>query len=381
MPPPRLLLVGCGHSHLFVLEALARGNFPDVAATLVSPDPEYFYSGMIPGVVAGCYRLEEARFRPPLLARAAGARWVEGRVERIDADGRRVVLADGTELGYDVLSLDIGAGVAGDDVPGVREHAVAVKPMRQALGILARAEAAAAAADPGRPARIVVVGGGAAGVEMGICLDAWLTARHRERRHRTDILEAGGRILTEHPTAFRTHAVELLGERSIVVHTRVRVEAVEEVGVRTEQGDIFPHDALLWATGPRAHELFRASGLATDERGYLLVRPALQSTEHPDIFGAGDCVTMREHPWVPRSGVYAVREGPVLAANLQRHLRGRPLRRYEPQRHWLSLMNTGDQRAVVHYRGHVGRGRSAGWLKDWIDRRFMRRFQRLEGVG
>jgi pyridine nucleotide-disulfide oxidoreductase family protein len=381
MPRSRLLLAGCGHAHLFVLEALARGRLADVDATLVSPDPEYFYSGMIPGVVANCYRPEEARFRPPILARTAGARWVEGHVERIDADRRRVVLADGAELGYDVLSLDIGAGMAGDDVPGVREHAVPVKPMRQALGIVSRTEAAVGAATPTDPAQIVVVGGGAAGVEMSICLDARLTARFPERRHRITVLEAGDRILTEHPTAFRTRAVELLGARGIVVHTGVRVQETGRDAVLTGGTGSFPHHAVLWATGPRAPHLFRTSGMATGKRGYLLVHSTLQSTEHPNIFGAGDCVTFDEHPWVPRAGVYAVRDGPVLAANLERHLQGRPLERYEPQRHWLSLMNTGDRRAFVHYRGYAGRARSVWWLKDWIDRRFMRRFQRLERGG
>jgi pyridine nucleotide-disulfide oxidoreductase family protein len=381
MPRPRLLLVGCGHAHLFVLEALARGGFPDVEATLVSPDPEYFYSGMIPGVVAGCYRPGEARFRPPLLARAAGARWIEGRAERIDVAGRRVVFADGADMGYDLLSLDIGAGVAGDDVPGVQAHAVPVKPMRRALQILPRAEAAADAASADRPARVVAVGGGAAGVEMSICLDARLTARHPERRHRITILEAGGRILAEHSTRLRTRAADLLGARGIVVRTGVRVEEVHADAVHAGRDGAFAHEALLWATGPRAPALFRESGLSTDKRGYLRVGATLESVDHPDVFGGGDCVMLEGEPWVPRAGVYAVREGPVLAANLARRLRGRPLELYRPQRDWLSLMNTGDGRAFAHYRKRVGHGRAVWWLKDWIDRRFMCRFQRRESEG
>jgi len=374
----RLLLAGCGHTHLFVLEALARGALRDAEVTLVSPGDEYFYSGMIPGVVAGCYEAADARFRPPWLARAAGARWVRGRVHRVDPQRRRVLLDDGEMLDYDVLSLDIGAAVAGDDLPGVREHAVPVKPMSSALGIITRAEAAAERAAPGRPARVVVVGGGTAGVEMAICLDARLAQRFGRERHSVTILESSPGILAEHSPDLRGRVAALLGRRGIRVETGVVVEAVEEGAVVVEGGSLFPADAVLWAAGPRPHELIHESGFRTDDRGYLRVRPTLESVAFPDVFGAGDCVALESDPWVPRAGVYAVRAGPVLAANLRRFGRGEPLREFQPQRNWLSLMNTGDGRAFAHYRKRVTRGRAAWWLKDWIDRRFMRRFQRLE---
>jgi pyridine nucleotide-disulfide oxidoreductase family protein len=375
----RLLLVGCGHAHLFVLEALARGRLAGVSATLVSPSDEYYYSGMIPGVVAGCYPPGTARFRPPHLARAAGAEWSRDRVTRIDPARQRVRLGSGAELAYDVLSLDIGSRMVGDDVPGVAQHAIPTKPMRQALELVPRAEARVARADSRRPARILVVGGGAAGIEMSLCLNARLTARFGRDCHRITILEAGDRILTEHAPTFRTRAAALLGERGIVVRSGTRVEMAAANQVTTAEGEALACDLLLWATGPRAPALPRDSGLPTDDRGYLLVESTLRAADHPDIFGAGDCITLASDRWVPKAGVYAVREGPVLAANLERLLDGKPLQEYRPQRDWLSLMNTGDGRALLHYRQRSLRGRAAWWLKDRIDRRFMRRFQRLEG--
>lgn len=372
-----LLLVGCGHAHLFVLEALAAGRLAGYRVTLVSPDDEYYYSGMIPGVLAGMYRPEQARFRPPLLARAAGARWVVGRVERIDAGHRRVHLADGTVLGYDVLSLDVGSRLAGDDLPGVREHAIPVKPMRRALAVVERIETAAARSTPGRPPRVVVVGGGAAGVEIGLCLDARLSRSPAGSRPRIAIVEGGDEILPEHPPSSRRRLQRLLAQRQVEVRTGVRVEAVRPGALRAG-GAEHAFEVLVWATGPRAPALFRRSGLPTDERGYLLVDATLRSVARPEVFGVGDCSVLEGHPRVPRAGVYAVRQGSVLVRSLDRIARGEPAEPYRPQRAWLSLLNTGDGRAVVVYRGRSTRGRAGWWLKDRIDRRFMERFQSLE---
>jgi NADH dehydrogenase FAD-containing subunit len=105
-----------------VLEALARGEFPPTRVTLISPAEEYFYSGMKFGITGGQYEPEQARFRPPLLARAAGAEWVCAAVVRVDAVENRVALSNGTEIAYHLLSLNVGARLQGDDLPGVSTY-------------------------------------------------------------------------------------------------------------------------------------------------------------------------------------------------------------------------------------------------------------------
>ena len=370
-----LVLAGLGHAHLFVLESLARGGWPEVPVRLITP-PEYDYSGMISGIVAEQYPLDRARFRPERLAAAAGAEWIPGKVRRVDAAARRLETDDGAVLEYRLLSLDVGSRPAGLGRPGAREHSIPVKPVRHALRFRSAAARAVGDARPGEPARLAVVGGGAAGVEISLCLLASLARRWPRDRFRLDLVERGPRVLEEYPDSLRERIVALLRERGATVRTGTEVEAVEEGRLRLRGGTL-PFDALLWATGPAAPALPRRSGLATDERGYLRVRPDLRSPEHPEIFAAGDCAAIEGFPWVAKAGVYAVREGPVLAENLRRALRGEPLRGYTPQRHWLSLMNAGDGRAFASWRGLGWHGRSAWWLKDLIDRRFVDRFRRL----
>lgn len=377
-PAPHLLLAGCGHTHLHVLEALARGRLRGVRATLVSATEEYFYSGMIPGVLAGLYAPEAARFLPPRLARGAGAEWVHGTVARVDAAARRVELDDGRTLPYDHLSLNLGSGLAADHLPGVAEHALPVKPMREALRIRTAAAEAVARGTPRRPARIAVVGGGSAGVEVALCVDAWLARRHGRERHRVTVLERGGEVLAGYPAGFRRRARSLLRERGIEVRTGAAVEAVGESEVGLEGGETAPCDLTVWATGPRAPDLLRESGLPVDGRGYLRVLPTLEVPGLGSVSGGGDCVSVEGYPWMDRAGVYAVREGEALARNLALCFEGRERVPYEPQRGWLSLMNTGSGGALLSYRGLSAHGAAAWRLKDWIDRRFMRRFRALE---
>jgi selenide,water dikinase len=130
---------------------------------------------------------------------------------------------------------------------------------------------------------------------------------------------------------------------------------------------------LLWVTGVRAPAWPRASGLAVDEHGFVRVDRQLRSVSHPAVFAAGDLahLTGQERP---KSGVYAVRAGPVLAANLRRAIRGQALRPFRAQRQALALIGTGDRRAIASRGWFCAEGRWVWWWKDWIDRRFMARF-------
>jgi NADH dehydrogenase FAD-containing subunit len=147
-----------------------------------------------------------------------------------------------------------------------------------------------------------------------------------------------------------------------------------------ESGESVPFTTCVWATGARAHELFATSGAAVDAQGYLAVEDTLRSPSHPELFAAGDCAGFTSGQHVPKAGVYAVRQGPVLSANLRAALTGKgPLRPYVAQSGFLSLLNAGDGTAVAAWKGLALHGRAMWRLKDAIDRRFMARFQRLAG--
>ena len=125
----RLVLVGGGHAHLHVLADLAGRRLPGAEVALVSPSAWHHYSGMVPGFLQGRYAEADLTIDLASLAARAGVRLLEAMAERVDVGGRTVDVG-GARLPFDILSLDVGATPAGLDVPGVRGHAVTVRPMR-----------------------------------------------------------------------------------------------------------------------------------------------------------------------------------------------------------------------------------------------------------
>ena len=91
----RLVLVGAGHPHLFVLERLAEGRFPPADVILLSPYRHHLYSGMLAGLVSGTYRRDESHLDLALLANKAGARFVLGSAVQVDPVKRQI--SGGTE--------------------------------------------------------------------------------------------------------------------------------------------------------------------------------------------------------------------------------------------------------------------------------------------
>ncbi|MEA2599521.1 MAG: selenide, water dikinase [Acidobacteriota bacterium] len=381
-PPTRLLLVGAGHSHLEILRRLVVEPLPDIELTVVSVGPLHHYSGMVPGYLQGTYREEEIAVRVPDLVAQAGGRFLAGCAVGLRPDRRsggvvRVQTGSGgdgqiEELPYDLVSFAVGSNTAGVDAPEVAGGAQRIKPLERVAALQARLRELAAG---GRTVAAVVVGGGAAGVEVALAMAAVL--EQAGTPHRITIAEAGEDILSGYSHRFRRRARGILHQRGIVARSRLRVTAVHPDAVETHDGTWIPSQLTVWLTGAVAWPLFQKSGLPLDDRGFLLIDDALHSVDDPKVFAAGDCGTLASHPDTPKAGVYAVREGPILWQSLKAALHGGEPPRYVPQSGFLSILNTGDGRALLHYKGIVSHSRQAWRLKDWIDHRFMRRYQDL----
>ncbi|MGH7631822.1 MAG: FAD-dependent oxidoreductase, partial [Gemmatimonadales bacterium] len=287
---------------------------------------------------------------------------------------RGVVLEDGGSLGYDLLSIATGASAEGADLPGVAEHALRVKPISQAVEIVRALERAARASGPA----VVVVGGGAAGIELALAARARLRQLDRPAAGVT-VIESGPRLLGGRMAVAERAVARALAANRVAVRLGSKVAAVAADALHLDTGAALPADLVIWATGAAPPPLLRKSGLRVDARGFLLVDDRLRSVSDPAVFATGDAATLEDYPDTPKAGVYAVREGPVLWRNLAAAARGVALvTRYRPQPRFLALLNTGDGRAVVSYAAAATWSTWGMQLKDWIDRRFVRRFQALE---
>jgi selenide,water dikinase len=373
-----IVLVGGGHAHVSVLRMFGMKPMPGVRLTLVTRDIHTPYSGMLPGYVAGHYDYDDVHIDLGPLARFAGARLYHGEVDGIDPDERTVLVPGRPPVHYDLLSINTGSRPRTIDVPGALEHALPVKPIDRWLQDWQALQQRVLNSQG--DFRLLVVGGGAGGVELALSTQHRLQGLLREQgddvaRLHYALLTDGPEILPTHNAGVRRRFSRVLAERGIVVQLDSRVVAVEPDGVRVASAGFRPADAVLWVTYAAAPEWPRKSGLGVDDEGFIVVDRELRSVSHPDIFVAGDVAAMPDPR--PKSGVFAVRQGPILTANLRRAAAGRPLRPYRPQKHFLGLISTGDTYAVASRGNWSWEGRLLWTWKDWIDRRFMRRFNAL----
>ncbi len=365
----RLLLIGGGHTHVEVIRRWGLSPEPGVTMTLVSPDRHTPYSGMLPGFIAGHYRFEDCHIDLEVLCRHAGVAHQEGAVESIDITHRRVRCTNGTEQYFDIVSIDTGSTPVTANIPGADRYGTPVKPVAPFLD--AWREMQKAAQQAAGTLEFAIVGAGAGGIELALAMEHRLRADGG--RARISIIGDGPAILPSHPEGVRRRLARILRQRNIVVRLNSPVQEARADRLLLRDGTEVPTDHVLWVTGAAAPEWPRTSGLATDAAGFIAVNEYLQSISHGDVFAAGDVAAMVATPR-PKSGVYAVRQGPPLSANLRHALRDEPLVAYRPQNTTLALISTGNRYAIASY-GPIAFGGAWVWRwKNRIDTAFMRRY-------
>ncbi|MCU0615476.1 MAG: FAD-dependent oxidoreductase [Gemmatimonadaceae bacterium] len=370
----RLVLVGLGHAHLFVLEAAARGRLNGVDLTVVTGDAAHVYSGMVPGWIRDRYTRNDLSLDVPALCAWAGARHVAQHAVGLDEAARQVRLANGESCAFEWCSVAVGSRPAGlQQVPGAAQHALPLKPLANVAQLRDRLDALAARGS----GSVTVVGGGLAGLEVAFAMRTRLDARLGSARSRdvsVAILTRDTTLLPDRP-ALAARVQRALVRRGITCRVDVMIDAVHADHLQLGRAADVSSDLTVWATGAEPPAWLRESGLPTDARGFLLVDEHLR-TGATHVFAAGDCATPRVRPDTAKAGVYAVRMGPVLARTLAATVAGRRLPApYTPQRHFLTLIDTGDGRAIAHRAGWTAEGRWVMTWKDHLDRRFVRRFQ------
>ena len=375
-----IVLIGGGHAHVAVLRRFGMAPINGARITLISPEADTPYSGMLPGLIAGHYAFDDAHIDLGPLAQFAGARFFETAVERIDPAARLVYCKDGRPpVAYDILSINTGSTpVVSDDLNCARDI-IPVKPVSQFLakwrGLKERV-----LREPER--QVGIVGAGAGGIElllsMQYALEVEAGAATGQGPGRFHAFTRDHEILKTHGARVRDALGQALVQRGVTVHTNFDVTAVDADGVGDGERRV-ALDEVVWVTGAQPPAWFANSGLDVDDRGFMAVDKFLRSTSHAEIFGGGDAVSMVRDAR-PKSGVFAVRQGPVLAHNVRASVLGRRLRQYAAQRAFLSLISSGDKYAIASYAGWSVAGAWVWRWKDRIDRSFMRKFNELANM-
>ena len=362
-----LVIVGGGHAHMTALLRLGDFTGRGHRVTVISPSPYHYYSGMGPGMLSGIYEPRQIRFHIGKMAEDRGASFMDDEAVCIDPGKRSIRLVSGRDVIYDVASFNTGSGIPLEPLAAPSGRIVPVKPIIN----LYRARREILREIEDRDLKISVVGGGPAGVE--IASNLWRLVRNKP--HAADITLVGGdRILGKVPERVREFALRSMERRKIRLLEPARARAVDDGSIELSDGNTLRHDFAFIAVGVKPSSIFADSWLPTGKDRGLLVDSFLRSPAHPEIFGGGDCISLACAP-LDKVGVYAVRQNPVLLHNLMAALEGGELRAFRPQGAYMLIMNMGDGTGILWKRDLAFNGRFAFLLKDFIDRRFMRKFQ------
>lgn len=366
-----LVLVGGGHAHMVTLANLHTFVDRGHRVTVIGPSTHHYYSGMGPGMLGSTYTPEEIRFATRHVVEKKGGTFVLGKAARIQADQKTITLESGETVPYDVISFNAGSYVPRLNLPAQAQDIYTVKPIERLMQARDRILELSAR----KTISVGILGGGASAAE--IAGNLWQLTSGPGRRVPEIRIFAGKRFMARFSQKVRKKVENALVGRGIRIFTDGYVQSVEGLRVVQDTGKVHRLDIIFLALGVKPNPIFSNSRLPTGPDGGLLVNAFLQCQAHPDIFGGGDCIHFQKQP-LDKVGVYAVRQNPVLYHNLMACLEGRPLQAFDPGGDYLLIFNIGGGRGVLQKRWITFGGRPAFFIKDYIDRKFMRKFQAIE---
>ncbi|MEW4488843.1 FAD-dependent oxidoreductase [Thalassoglobus sp. JC818] len=367
-----ILLLGVGHTHAHIVRNWKRNPIPQTKLVCVSNFPTTVYSGMLPGVLAGQFPLRAAEIDLQRLCDWAGVELVIGNVTH--RSGRQLILADGTTIAFDVLSVGIGSIPSTRGIEIAHPACLSIKPMQDFTKRFGERLDRLRFQNRSEPIKVSIIGGGMAGCEIALCLQARLSQTATEIPFELKLIHDAENILQSEPSRFRRRVSKELKSRNIHLTTGHRVREISIGALHLEDGSTIPNDLAILASGAAPPPLLSQLELPRDDNGFLLTDDSLQSTSGEPVFAVGDSGSI-QHKSVPKAGVYAVRQGPILWDNLQRLMDGKTPKKFEPQENFLKLMNFGNRSAAGVWRGFSFQGAWALHLKNWIDRSFVQKYQ------
>ena len=368
----RLVLIGGGHAHMVTLANLASVTKTGHGVIVIGPSDFHYYSGMGPGMLSGTYRPEEIRFATRHVVEKQGGTFLPGKAAMIDPEKKVVTLETGDTVPYDVLSCNAGSYVPKPIIEGGDPADIfTVKPIERLM------EARDRLIDHFRRhiPQVVIVGGGPSSAE--VAGNVWQLATSTGGHMPRITVCAGSAFMSRFPASVRRKIVSALSRRKIAIREGVYAKSISRDTVVLDNGEALPADFVFLALGVTPSPIFADSGIATGPDGGLRVNRFLQSTQHPDIFGGGDCIYFADQP-LDKVGVYAVRQNPVLFHNLVARLNGGDLMPFDPGGDYLLIFNLGGRIGVLKKRWLEFGGWPAFAIKNYIDRKFMKTFQAIE---
>jgi selenide, water dikinase len=365
-----LVLIGGGHSHVIVIKQLGMKPLSEISVTLISENTYTPYSGMLPGLIAGHYNFDDCHIDLRKLCQWAGIRFICSTVKRLDPEEKKIICHQYPSLSYDLLSINTGSQPRLHTINGALQYGHAVKPVKDFLSQWQ--QWLKSSATTSKTNQILMVGGGAAGVEVLLAMHYHIHSTSNIRSNFT-LICSDKNILSTHNKRVQDFFLQHLNRLGVKIITNQKVTAITAHQVLLTDSQTLDADFVTLAIDAGAQSWLTESGVQCDNKGFIQVDKYLRSISHPDIFAVGDSAAFTPSP-LPKAGVYAVRQGPILTRNLIATLKKHALRPFKPQHRFLSLLATGKRHAVASRGPLFATGKWVWYWKNHIDRKFMARF-------
>ena len=363
-----VVLIGGGHAHALFLRKWGMNPLPGVQISLISPTAETTYTGMLPGFLAGHYSREEISIDLIKLCRFAGVRFIMDSVNNIFPSENMVSIKDRAPLRYDIASIDIGvtSKLLGSLLSNPNTHSI--KPLGDFVDRWVKVKAKIVN-DEISP-EIVVIGGGIGAAEIAMAM-AFSLKSLAVREYNITIIDKSNGLNGIRP---QTRKALLLALDSFAIKTLNHSEVLEvtETEVRIKTYPAITSNFTVVAVGASPYEWLKQSDLVL-KNGFVEVDSKLRAVGLSNIFAVGDCAHLVSFP-VPKAGVFAVRQAPILFKNICAELLKRPLKKFSPQKNYLKLISLGEKNAISDYWGASFSGPKIWKIKDKIDKAFMKKF-------
>jgi selenide,water dikinase len=355
-----LVMVGAGHSNIIAIKALASALKDQIRIILISDVVKAPYSGMLPGFMAGYFKEDQIVFDLEKMAIFYGITFIHAQMTSIHTASRAISISTGETIIYDCLSVN--TGILPQNIEcDVKEknHLIYVKPLSHLIPKWTKF------LEEKKQLQIAVIGAGSAGCEIA-------TAIALRTGGKVTLITKAKKILPELPEAARRKAMSQLAKLNIQIIVKSEVRAFSGGNIILESGLTHATDYVFITTGAVPNPI--PGDLKCDDSGFLVTNEALVVTGTENVFAAGDCISFNNHP-LPKAGVYAVRQGGILALNIQAYFSGQAMTPYIPQKKFLKILLVGNKVALAT-RGNISiMGRFAWFLKVFLDRSFMNKYQ------
>jgi len=367
-----IVLLGMGHTNLEIIRLWESSAIKNYNLICISDYVISSYSGMLPGVIAGYFGEDEMTVDLINLASKSNAQLVQDETIGLDLKKKQLILKNTRPVEFEILSIGVGSTIK-DLGTNSENQIIQIKPMQTFLKRL-DVKLLDLINKENKTPNVVILGGGAAGIEIAFSIKRKLETDLKFNNSNISVVDSYKILGANLNKRTRKIINRLFSENKIEVYSNQVIISFENGYLISKSNQKIPADLVISTTGAEPLDLLAKLNLPLSKDGFISTKSTLRSVSDLPIFAVGDCGSIINQE-VPKAGVYAVKEAPILWGNINAVINNQELKEYFPQNNFLKIINTSNGRAILEYKFLTFYGSWCNKLKTYIDKKFIRKYQ------